>query len=74
MATFFACGAVCFLVGPFPGYAPLVRGVADAVTFFVGSILFTLGGAALVGKGIIGLLRGFARRCRVAPIPSLEGG
>ena len=35
----------CFLVGPFPGYAQLVGERADAVTFFVGSILFTLGGA-----------------------------
>jgi hypothetical protein len=45
MALCFATGSLCFLVGPFPGYAKLVGGSADAVTFFVGSILFTAGGA-----------------------------
>src|SRR5215813_9256886 len=44
MALFFALGSTCFLVGPFPGYAQLVGDRADAITFFVGSILFTLGG------------------------------
>src|SRR5437764_10253602 len=45
MAVCFALGSTCFLVGPFPGYVQLVGESADAVTFFVGSILFTLGGA-----------------------------
>jgi len=45
MALCFALGSACFLVGPFPGYVQLVGESADAVTFFVGSILFTLGGA-----------------------------
>ncbi len=45
MAASFAVGSACFLVGPFPGYAELVGGSADAVTFFVGSIFFTAGGA-----------------------------
>jgi hypothetical protein len=45
MALCFAVGSTCFLVGPFPGYANLVGDSADAITFFVGSILFTLGGA-----------------------------
>ena len=45
MATCFALGSTCFLIGPFPGYAQLVGDSADAVTFFVGSILFTMGGA-----------------------------
>jgi hypothetical protein len=45
MALFFACGSACFLIGPFPGYAQLVGAAGDAVTFFVGSILFTVGGA-----------------------------
>ena len=45
MALFFALGSTCFLVGPFPGYAQLVGDSADAITFFVGSILFTMGGA-----------------------------
>jgi hypothetical protein len=44
MALCFALGSTCFLVGPFPGYASLVGDSADAVTFFVGSILFTIGG------------------------------
>ena len=45
MALFFATGSLCFLIGPFPGYAGLVGEEADSVTFFVGSILFTAGGA-----------------------------
>jgi hypothetical protein len=45
MAASFALGSLCFLVGPFPGYAQLVGNAADGVTFFVGSILFTSGGA-----------------------------
>jgi hypothetical protein len=45
MAALFALGSVCFVVGPFPGYAQLVGAQADAITFFVGSILFTGGGA-----------------------------
>ena len=45
MALSFAVGSTCFLIGPFPGYAQLVGGRADAITFFVGSIFFTLGGA-----------------------------
>jgi len=45
MALAFALGSACFLIGPFPGYVQLVGDSADGVTFFVGSILFTLGGA-----------------------------
>ncbi len=45
MALCFALGATCFLVGPFPGYVQLVGTTADGITFFVGSILFTSGGA-----------------------------
>src|SRR3954471_17232854 len=44
MAVSFALGSTCFLVGPFPGYVQLVGASADAITFFVGSILFTAGG------------------------------
>jgi hypothetical protein len=49
MALCFALGSTCFLVGPFPGFASLVGDRADAVTFFVGSILFTAGGALQSG-------------------------
>jgi hypothetical protein len=45
MALCFALGSACFVLGPFPGYADLVGGSAVAVTFFGGSILFTIGGA-----------------------------
>jgi len=48
MALFFLAGSACFLIGPFPGYAGLVGDTADAVTFFVGSVLFTAGGALQV--------------------------
>ena len=44
MALAFAIGSLCFLVGPFPGYLDLVGPTADAVTFFVGSVFFTVGG------------------------------
>jgi hypothetical protein len=45
MALFFAAGSPCFLVGPFPGYQGLVGTRAAGITFFVGSVLFTTGGA-----------------------------
>ncbi|MGO9488977.1 MAG: hypothetical protein ACLQBB_08135 [Solirubrobacteraceae bacterium] len=45
MALSFAVGSACFLIGPFPGYVGLVGERADAITFFVGSVFFTLGGA-----------------------------
>jgi hypothetical protein len=45
MAGLFALGSVCFVVGPFPGYGQLVGAQADAITFFVGSVFFTGGGA-----------------------------
>jgi hypothetical protein len=45
MALLFLAGSACFVVGPFPGYANLVGDTADAVTFFIGSVLFTAGGA-----------------------------
>src|SRR4029079_7110425 len=45
MAVCFGLGSACFLVGPFPGYVQLVGAAADGVTFFVGSVLFTAGGA-----------------------------
>src|SRR4051794_12988451 len=48
MALAFAAGSACFLVGPFPGYLALVGPLADALTFFVGSVLFTVGGALQV--------------------------
>jgi hypothetical protein len=48
MAGLFVAGSLCFLIGPFPGYATLVGDQADAVTFFAGSLLFTAGGALQV--------------------------
>jgi len=45
MALLFALGSTCFFIGPFPGYAQLVGTSAVGITFFVGSILFTGGGA-----------------------------
>jgi hypothetical protein len=44
MAVCFALGSTCFLIGPFPGYVQLAGESAVGGTFFVGSILFTLGG------------------------------
>ena len=45
MGAFFGLGSLCFVVGPLSSYANAVGGGGDAWTFFVGSILFTLGGA-----------------------------
>jgi hypothetical protein len=45
MSALFVVGSLCFLVGPFPGYAQLVGAEADALTFFAGSLFFTAGGA-----------------------------
>jgi YrhK-like protein len=45
MALLFAVGSLCFLLGPFPGYANLVGDRAVAITFFAGSVFFTGGGA-----------------------------
>jgi hypothetical protein len=45
MALCFAIGSSCFLIGPFPGYENLVGPEATGITFFVGSIFFTAGGA-----------------------------
>ncbi len=41
IAAGFALGSICFVIGPFPGVVQLVGVGADAVIFFVGSILFT---------------------------------
>jgi hypothetical protein len=45
MGVFFALGSACFLVGPMHWYLHLVGDTWDAITFFVGSLLFTGGGA-----------------------------
>lgn len=45
MGAFFGLGSLCFVVGPLTSYSNAVGGHADALTFFIGSILFTLGGA-----------------------------
>ncbi len=81
MALFFALGSTCFLIGPFPGYAQLVGGRADAVTFFIGSVLFTAGGALIPGIGPpIGPSVALERRNPVAhaafeaPLPGFEPG
>ncbi|MBM7832520.1 hypothetical protein JOE59_003225 [Agromyces cerinus] len=38
----FAVGSLCFLVGAIPFYAEWVGGVGVGITFFVGSVFFTL--------------------------------
>ena len=40
----FAIGSGCFVVGPVPAYAEAVGAHADAWTFFVGSLFFTVAG------------------------------
>ena len=46
MGAFFAVGSLCFVVGPLSAYGNAVGYHADALTFFIGSVLFTLGGAS----------------------------
>jgi tellurite resistance protein len=46
MGSFFMLGSLCFVAGPLDAYGNAVGARADALTFFVGSILFTLGGAS----------------------------
>jgi hypothetical protein len=46
MGGFFAVGSLCFVAGPLNVYGNAVGASADALTFFIGSILFTLGGAS----------------------------
>jgi hypothetical protein len=45
MGACFALGSICFVIGPLDAYATRVGADADAITFFIGSILFTTGGA-----------------------------
>jgi len=46
MGAFFLFGSLCFVAGPLGPYGNAVGARADALTFFIGSILFTLGGAS----------------------------
>ncbi|HTU72936.1 MAG TPA: hypothetical protein VMG38_05400 [Trebonia sp.] len=46
MGGFFAAGSLCFVIGPLAAYGSLAGPHADALTFFIGSVLFTLGGAS----------------------------
>lgn len=46
MGAFFGLGSLCFVVAPLNVYDTAVGAHADALTFFSGSILFTLGGAS----------------------------
>lgn len=45
IGALFAIGSLCFAVGVVPAYASAVGTVADAATFFVGSVFFTSAGA-----------------------------
>ena len=47
VAWLFIIGSACFVVGSVPAYLNVVGGVADGVTFVVGSIFFT---AASLGQ------------------------
>lgn len=46
MGIFFAAGSLCFVIAPITAYANAVGGTTDGLTYFIGSILFTLGGAS----------------------------
>lgn len=53
IAAGFALGSLCFFVGPFPGVVQLVGPGADAVIFFVGSILFTFAASLELRQGTL---------------------
>lgn len=53
IAAGFALGSLCFLIGPFPGVVQLVGVGADAVIFFVGSILFTFAASLELRQGTL---------------------
>jgi hypothetical protein len=42
IGVLFAAGSICFAVGAAPGYVDAVGAATDAVTFFVGSLFFTV--------------------------------
>ena len=42
VASLFMVGSACFVLGSVPAYVSAVGGVVDGVTYFVGSIFFTL--------------------------------
>jgi hypothetical protein len=46
MGAVFGLGSLCFVVGPLGAYGNAVGARGDAMTFFIGSILFTLGGVS----------------------------
>lgn len=51
----FGIGSLLFMLGAVPFYATAVGPVADALTFFIGSVFFTIGGAiqlALSGRRV----------------------
>ncbi len=45
IGVLFAIGALCFTIGPFPGFVELVGSAVDGLVFFVGSIFFTTAAA-----------------------------
>jgi hypothetical protein len=53
IAIGFAIGSTCFFIGPFPGFAQLVGAGAVGVTFFVGSVFFTLAAAMELREGTV---------------------
>jgi hypothetical protein len=60
IATGFAIGSACFLIGPVPGFVDLVGNEADAIVFFAGSIFFTCAAAAELREGTLRADRRFA--------------
>jgi hypothetical protein len=60
MGAAFALGSACFVLGPVPAYLDLVGAEADALTFFAGSLFFTLGGALQVLLAVPGRRTGRA--------------
>ena len=41
IASLFVLGSACFVVGSVPAYVNAIGGVADGLTYFIGSIFFT---------------------------------
>ncbi len=61
IAVGFALGSVCFFIGPFPGFVQLVGAAAVGVTFFVGSVFFTLAAGMELREGTVRRKRRWGR-------------
>jgi hypothetical protein len=68
IASLFMLGASCFALGTIPEYLHAVGAVADAMTFFVGSIFFTSASYCQLVQAQSPGMTGVDERCQHARI------